>query len=73
MKILGIGVDIVNNQRFKKLIKNKNFIKRTYSANEIKFSIKKKDKVYFFAIVITNLKFASTISFFAIRDSFSPF
>ena len=49
MKILGIGVDIVNNQRFKKLIKNKNFIKRTYSANEIKFSIKKKDKVNFFA------------------------
>ena len=49
MKILGIGVDIVNNQRFKKLIKNKNFIKRTYSTNEIKFSIKKKDKVNFFA------------------------
>ena len=49
MKILGIGVDIVNNKRFKILIKNKNFLKRTYSVNEIKFSIKKKDKVNFFA------------------------
>ena len=49
MKILGIGVDIVNNKRFKNLIKNKNFLKRTYSVNEIKFSIKKKDKVNFFA------------------------
>ena len=42
MKILGIGVDIVNNKRFKNLTKNKNFLKRTYSVNEIKFSIKKK-------------------------------
>ena len=49
MKILGIGVDIVNNKRFKKLIKNKNFLKRTYSVNEIQLSIKKKDKVNFFA------------------------
>ena len=49
MKILGIGVDIVNNKRFKNLIKNKNFLKRTYSVNEIKFSIKKKDKINFFA------------------------
>jgi len=49
MKILGIGVDIVNNKRFKNLIKNKNFLKRTFSVNEIKFSIKKKDKVNFFA------------------------
>ena len=49
MKILGIGVDIVNNKRFKNLIKNKNFLKRTYSVNEIQLSIKKKDKVNFFA------------------------
>ena len=42
MKILGIGVDIVNNKKFKKLIKNKNFLKRTYSVNEIQLSIKKK-------------------------------
>jgi len=49
MKILGIGVDIVNNKRFKNLIKNKNFLKRTFSVNEIKFSVKKKDKVNFFA------------------------
>ena len=49
MKIIGIGVDIVNNKRFKYLIKNKNFLKRTFSVNEIKLSIKKKDKVNFFA------------------------
>ena len=49
MKILGIGVDIVNNKRFKNLTKNKNFLKRTYTVNEIKFFIKKKDKVNFFA------------------------
>ena len=49
MKILGIGVDIVNNKRFKKLIKNKNFLKRTYSVNEIQLSIKRKDKLNFFA------------------------
>ena len=31
MSIIGIGVDIVNNKRFKKLIKNKNFIKRVFT------------------------------------------
>ena len=30
MKILGIGVDIVQNKRIKELIKNKNFILRTF-------------------------------------------
>ena len=28
MSIIGIGVDIVNNNRFKKLVKNKNFVER---------------------------------------------
>ena len=31
MSIIGIGVDIVNNNRLKKLIKNKNFIKRVFT------------------------------------------
>ena len=35
MKILGIGVDLVNNQRIKLLKKKDNFIKRTFSKNEI--------------------------------------
>ena len=49
MKIIGIGVDIVNNERIKKVIKNKNFIKRIYSDSEIKDSKKKQNKVNFFA------------------------
>ena len=36
MKILGIGVDIIQNRRIRSLIKNKNFISRTFSKNEIK-------------------------------------
>ena len=35
MKILGIGVDLIKNQRIKRLIKKNNFIKRTFSKNEI--------------------------------------
>ena len=38
MKILGIGVDIIQNRRIKSLIRNKTFIKRTFSINEIRFS-----------------------------------
>ena len=35
MKILGIGVDIVENSRITKSLKNKNFIKRIFSNAEI--------------------------------------
>ncbi len=49
MKILGIGVDIVYNKRIKSLIKNKNFINRTFAKNEIKLSIDNPNKVNFFA------------------------
>ena len=38
MKILGIGVDIIDNKRIKKLIKNNKFKNRIYSANELKLS-----------------------------------
>jgi len=49
MKILGIGVDIIKNKRIKLLIKNKSFIKKIYSNNEIKFSKNIKNKVNYFA------------------------
>ena len=45
MKILGIGVDIVQNKRIKFLINNKRFIKRIIGKNEIKFFNKKINKV----------------------------
>ena len=44
MKILGIGVDIVENSRIGKLLKNKLFIKRMFSNSEILIANKIKDK-----------------------------
>ena len=41
MKTIGIGIDIINNARIKSLLKNKIFINRTYSKNEILISKKK--------------------------------
>ena len=49
MKILGIGVDIVNNRRIQPLIRNQNFIKRTFGPNELKFSKNKVNRTNFFA------------------------
>ena len=49
MRILGIGVDIINNSRIKKAIKNKLFINRIFSKLEISNSKKIKDKTNFFA------------------------
>ena len=49
MKILGVGVDIVKNNRFKILTRKGNFILRTFSKNEINFSKKKNMKIAFFA------------------------
>ena len=49
MKILGIGVDIINNKRIKFSIRKKDFIKRIFSQNEIKFSKKIKSKTNYFA------------------------
>ena len=49
MKILGIGVDIINNKRIKFSIRKKDFIKRIFSQNEIKFSKKIKQKTHYFA------------------------
>ena len=49
MNIIGNGVDIIQNSRIKKSIKNKKFLKRIYSEGEIKDSKKIKNKVNFFA------------------------
>ena len=40
MSILGIGTDIVENLRIKKLLKNKKFINRIFTKSEIKKSKK---------------------------------
>ena len=49
MKILGIGVDVIKNSRIKNLIRNQFFLKRTFSANELRFSKKKCNKINYFA------------------------
>ncbi len=49
MKILGIGVDIVQNKRIGSLINNKSFILRTFGKNEIKFSKKNSNKTNYFS------------------------
>ena len=49
MKILGIGVDVINNKRIKDLIENKKFIERTFGKAEVKFSKKIYNKSNYFA------------------------
>ena len=50
MKILGNGVDIIDNRRIKKAIKNKNFINKIFTNKEKEFSkIKKAKKINYFA------------------------
>ena len=49
MKILGIGIDIIENNRIKNSIKNSNFLKRIYSTKELKQSKLSKNKTNFFA------------------------
>jgi len=49
MKLSGVGVDIIENNRIKKMIKNQNFLKRVFSNYEILNSKKKNNKVSFFA------------------------
>ena len=58
MKILGIGVDIVENKRLNKLIKNKNFLLRIFTLLEIKKSRLIKEKSIYFS-----KKFAAKESF----------
>ena len=49
MKILGIGVDIVENKRVKNSIKNFKFKKRIFSINELKQSSLLKNKSSYFS------------------------
>ena len=49
MKTIGIGVDIVDNNRIKSLIKNKKFINRSFSKKEITISKKYINKANFFS------------------------
>jgi len=49
MKLSGIGVDIIENFRIKKMIKNKFFLQKVFSSYEILNSKKNKDKISYFA------------------------
>ena len=49
MKILGIGVDLIENKRIKPLIIKKSFISRSFGLDEIKFSKKISNKTNYFA------------------------
>ena len=49
MKILGIGVDIVENKRIQKSIKNPLFKKRIYTSKELKQSNTVNNKVSYFS------------------------
>ena len=49
MKILGMGVDIIENKRIKNSIKNLKFKKRIYSSKELTQSILYKNKVGYFS------------------------
>ena len=49
MKIIGVGVDIVDNRRIKKSIRNKQFISRIFSKKEINQSKKINDKINYFS------------------------
>ena len=51
MKIFGIGTDIVNIKRMRKVLigKNNKFKKRVFSINEVKYCEKKKNSASFYA------------------------
>ena len=49
MRILGIGVDIIQNKRIQSSIKNKLFVSRIFGNKEIYFSKNTSDKTNYFA------------------------
>ena len=49
MEIIGNGVDIVENKRIKNSLKNKNFIDRIFTQNEINSSKKLNNKTNYYA------------------------
>ena len=49
MKILGIGVDLIENKRISNLINNKSFIKRTFGKREVNLAKKFSNKINYYA------------------------
>ena len=49
MKILGIGIDIIEHERINKSIKNANFKNRVFSSNELKQWFLSKNKSNYFS------------------------
>ena len=49
MKILGIGVDVIENKRIQSLINNKSFIARTFGKKEVNLSKNISNKTNYFA------------------------
>ena len=49
MKILGVGVDIIDNLRIEKSLKNQKFIKRIFTKREIATSAKIKNNVAYYS------------------------
>ena len=49
MKIVGTGVDIIDNSRIKKSILNNSFLNKIFTKNEILISKKKINKISYFA------------------------
>ena len=49
MKILGIGVDIIENKRIRNLINNKSFVSRTFGEKEMYLAKKFKNKINYYA------------------------
>jgi holo-[acyl-carrier protein] synthase len=49
MKIVGVGVDIVENLRIKKSLINKKFVKRIFSESEILLAQSLRDKTSYYA------------------------
>ena len=49
MKILGVGVDLIENKRIGNLINNKSFIKRTFGKREVNLAKKFSNKINYYA------------------------
>ena len=49
MKILGIGVDVVESKRIRNLIYKKTFLNRTYGPRELKLASKRRKNISYYA------------------------
>ena len=49
MKIIGVGIDIVESFRVEKSLKNKKFLTRIFSSKEISLSKKYTNKIIYFS------------------------